>query len=142
MSDSEDDIVLDNDVGQVRNGNNPGVGQNNCRRINQQLRPLDSSLDGKPVMTRLQRIILSQLLEEEEMDDMNLNHLDAQIMGIIVPSAMNSTNTAYIYGNRCAQNRNNCSANNVHYSRLFLMRIIGTESEKLCYVMETQSTNN
>eukprot|EP00957_Ditylum_brightwellii_P113745 8672321-Ditylum_brightwellii.AAC.1 len=83
MSDSEDDIVLDNVVSQVRNGNNPGVGQNNCRGINQQLRPLDLSLDGKPVMTRLQRNTLSQLIEEEETDDMNLNHLDVQIMRII-----------------------------------------------------------
>eukprot|EP00957_Ditylum_brightwellii_P055986 4243013-Ditylum_brightwellii.AAC.1 len=62
-------------------------------------------------MTRLQRITLAKLSDKDGMDDMNLNHIDLQIMRVIVPSSANGTNSAYVYGNRNSRGSNNRSSN-------------------------------
>ena len=142
MSDDEQNAPNNDGLHNINVLNDTDNRESNRRRINQHLIPLDSTLLTKPIMTRLQRITIAKLSYEDGMDDMNLNHIDLQIMRVIVPSSVNGTNSAYVYGNRNSRGSNNCSSNQVHYSRLFLMRIIGTESDKLCYVMETRNVNN
>eukprot|EP00957_Ditylum_brightwellii_P142157 10830661-Ditylum_brightwellii.AAC.1 len=71
MSDFEDDSVVDTVVDQIRDV--PGVNanvdaSNNCCRLNQEMHPLNSSLDARTIITRLQCITLSKFLKEDEME--------------------------------------------------------------------------
>eukprot|EP00957_Ditylum_brightwellii_P141333 10768990-Ditylum_brightwellii.AAC.1 len=50
---------------------------NNHPRLNQEIRPLDSSLGGKPIMTQFQYTLLAHLSNGENLDDMKLDFIDA-----------------------------------------------------------------
>lgn len=104
------------------------------------LRPFDHSLAGRPILTRLSAISLSELMDESvEEKNLDTNFIDVQVLRVIAPNSNMGTNSAFMYGNR---NRNRNSQNQVHYSRLILLRVFSnTESDRLCYLMETRNTN-
>ena len=99
------------------------------------LLPIDPILLNNTVIALLHPISLSALMSEEA-QDMNLDIFvfDVNIMKIIIPSEINSTNATFVYGN-CAINRDNTPQ--VHYLRLFLLRIIKSSGgkDKLLYIM-------
>jgi hypothetical protein len=135
---SEDNFSHYSDNDSSETDDNPRDRQR--QRRFQALLALDPNLDGSALMNRLTPISLSTLMSEHmEHMSLDLNFIELQLMRIIVPNRANGTHSAYVYANR---NRNRNQANQVHYSRLFLFRVVNErEANKLCYVMEARNAN-
>ena len=104
------------------------------------LLPLDTTLVVLPMFAVISLISLADcMINESEFMILDLKYFDSQIMQVIVPSAGNGINSAYVYGN-WSRNRNN--ANQVHYYGLLSFRFLSKHCiNKLCYVMENRNTN-
>ena len=112
------------------------------QRVNTRLIPHDGSLIQRPIMTRLQEVLIEELLSETVQDrNQDRYYLEAQIMRVIAPN--NANNSAFVYGNRSSRGGRNSSQ--VNYSRLFLLRVHCVDHEmengRLFYLMEARSTN-
>jgi hypothetical protein len=107
------------------------------------IEPVDSTLNGSRMMTRMKEIGVDDLIGEKVYSmNMNRNYIDVQLIRLITP--VQKDHRVMIYSVR----KQNGSRNNqqVHFSRLLLCRL-HPESDhhnhsRLLYLMEANNSNN
>ena len=114
---------------------------NHCVRYYQILFPIHPTLEVCALFTILSTVYLACLMRNEiEWMNLDLNYFNAKIMRVIVPSAGNGSNSAYMYGNQLSIQNN---FNHAYYPQLLLLRFVSkNDSNRLYYYMKTLNTND
>ena len=114
--------------------------QNQRRRGNYVLEPVDRTLVGTPILTRLSPISVSELMNGDfTMEcDLNLKYIDLQLLRILVPNKDIGSKVSF-YGAKGKGGKT--MQNSTSYHRLYLCRALYDDTGKLVYIIQSKDTN-